>query len=150
MRRNLVVPVLVPLLVVSHFLLHLGLGIGRAAPDLLTVAVLLAVREVGMGWGAGFGFVMGVLEDSFSALAFGANALALTVVGIVGGRTRDLFVGDSVLFLSAYFFFGKLGKDLIRWTAMRTDVREPFFNVVVMDGGLAALYVAAIGLVLVI
>ena len=43
--------VLVALLVVTHFLLHLGLGIGVAAPDLLTVAVLLSARRM-RGWSA--------------------------------------------------------------------------------------------------
>ena len=39
-----------------HFLLHLGLGLDDIAPDLLTVALLLVVREVGMGTAAGIGF----------------------------------------------------------------------------------------------
>ncbi len=68
-----------------------------------------------MGAGAALGFFFGILEDAFSVLAFGASALAMTVVGILGARTRDLFVGDSLLFLFVYLALGKLLRDLIYW-----------------------------------
>ena len=43
------------LLVVLHFGLHLRLALGKSAPDLLVVALLIAAREVGVGAGAGQG-----------------------------------------------------------------------------------------------
>ena len=55
------------------------------------LALLLAVRETGMGWAGALGFFFGLLEDAFSVLAFGASSLAMTAVGILGSRTRDLF-----------------------------------------------------------
>jgi rod shape-determining protein MreD len=142
--------ILVPLLVVLHFLVHLGLGIGRGAPDLLTLALLLAVRETGMGWAACLGFCFGLLEDSFSGLAFGANTLAMTLIGIVGSRTRDLFVGDSLLFFFFYLAVGKWLRDLVQWVATLEAGREPFLNTVLLDGSLAALYVAVVGLLLIL
>jgi rod shape-determining protein MreD len=140
--------ILVPLLVILHFLLHLGMGIGPSAPDLLTLALLLAVREMGTGWGAGLGFFFGLLEDSFSGLAFGANTLALTLVGALGARTRDLFVGDSLLFFFFYLAAGKWLRDLLLWIATGDAGREPFLNAVLVDGSVAALYVALVGLLL--
>lgn len=134
-------------LVVLHFFLHLGLGLGPEAPDLLTVALLLAVREVGMGAGAALGFVLGLLEDAFSLLAFGANALAMTLVGAAGARTRDLFVGDSLLFLVSYFFFGKWARDAVYWVLVGEPLREPFVRAVLVHGTLTALYAAAAGVV---
>lgn len=137
----------VALLVVLHFTLHTGLGIGAGAPDLLTVALLVVAREVPMGAGAGIGVAFGLLEDAFSALAFGANAVAMTVVGALGTRTRDLFVGDSVLFLPTYFFVGKAGKDLVYWLSAGDAVREPFAQAMLIESPVAALYAALVGTV---
>ncbi len=134
-------------LVVLHLFLHLGLGLGAEAPDLLTVGLLLAVREGGAGTGAGLGFAFGLLEDAFSVLAFGANTVAMTLVGAVGARARELFVGDSLLFVVAYLALGKWLRDLIHWVVVGEAVREPFVRAMLVQGGLAALYAAAVGLV---
>ena len=133
------------LLVVLHFLLHLGLGLGPMAPDLLTVALLMAAREVPMGVAAGIGFVLGLLADAFSLLAFGANTIAMTVVGAAGARTRELFVGDSVLFLVSYLFLGKWFRDLIHWVAVGENLREPFVDAMLVDSSLAAHNVVVVG-----
>jgi cell shape-determining protein MreD len=136
--------------VLLHLFLHLGLGIGRGAPDLLTIALLLAARELGMGWGGGLGLVLGLMEDSFSVLAFGANTLSLTLVGILGARTRDLFVGESYLFFFSYLWAGKLFRDLVHWLVAGEGIREPFMNAVLVDGTLGALYGALVGIVVLI
>ena len=148
MKRNTLLGFLVPLLVILHFLFHVGFSLEGTAPDLLTLALLLAARETGMGWGGALGFVFGLLEDAFSILAFGASSLAMTVVGILGSRTRDLFVGDSLLFLFVYLGSGKLLRDLIHWVAAGEAVRGPFVNTVVIEGGIAAVYLALVGLLL--
>lgn len=133
-------------LVFVHFLLHLGLGVGREAPDLLTVALLVAARRVGMGWGAGLGFGFGLLEDAFSVLAFGTSAVAMTVVGALAASTRDLFVGESALFFVAYLAAGKWLRDLVQWTVAGDVIRQPFVREMLFQSGLAALYAAAVGL----
>lgn len=135
---------LVGALAFLHFLLHLGLGLGRAAPDLLTVAVLLGARTGGAGVGAGLGFFFGLLEDAFSILAFGANTVAMTIVGALGARTRDLFVGDSVVFVLGYVAAGKWLRDLIYWIVAGEPVREPFLKALVVQGVLAALYAGVV------
>lgn len=150
MSRRPVLTILLPALVVLHLFLHLGLGIGRAAPDLMTVALLLAARELGMGWGAGLGFFLGLLEDSFSVLAFGASTLSLTLVGALGARTRDFFVGESLLFFFAYLAAGKLLRDFLYWVVSGEGVREPFLNAVVVDGTLGALYCAVVGILVLV
>lgn len=133
-------------LVVLHFLLHLGVGLGREAPDLLTLALLVAARELRVGGGAALGFAFGLLEDAFSILTFGANTIALTLVGALGSRTRDLFVGESLLFVVSYLFLGKWVRDLVLWGAMGT-LRGPLHEVVFIQGAISALYVAAVGVV---
>ncbi len=150
MRGALLFRILVPILAVLHFLLHLGMGIGQEAPDLLTLALLLAAREVTMGWGGGLGFFFGLLEDSFSGLAFGANTLAMALVGVLGARTRDLFVGDSLLFFFFYLAGGKWIRDLVHWIAAGEAGREPFLNAVLVDGSLAAIYLGLFGLLLIL
>lgn len=144
--RRPVVWVLAATLFLIHFVLHVGFGIGRGAPDLLTIALLLMARELGVGSAALVGLFFGLLEDSLSVLAFGANSVAMTTIGIFGALTRDLFVGDSRLFIVAYLFTGKLMRDLLHWVLMGEELRRPFTDQVVMQGGVGAVYVAVIGL----
>lgn len=104
---------LVALLFVAYFLLHLALGLGVVVPDLLTIALLLAARRLRAPTAAGFGFVLGLLRDSLSLIAFGADTITMTLLGYFGSRSRDLFVGDSILFVGVYLTAGKLLHDLI-------------------------------------
>lgn len=135
----------VALLVATHFLLAVGLGIQRGAPDLLLLSLLLAVREMRVGWAASLGLFLGALEDAFAVLSFGANALAFVVVAIVGSRTRDLFVGESGVFIVGYLALGKVARDLIHWLAAGEGARDPFVESVLLQGGVAALYLAGVG-----
>ena len=136
-------------LVLLHFGLHLSLGLGESAPDLLVVALLIGAREVDTGWAAGLGFFLGLLDDAFSVLAFGANTIALTIVGIGGARTRDLFVGDSLLFLTSYLMLGKWTRDFIHWVAVGEGLREPFVDTMVIQSPISAVYAGLIGLVVI-
>lgn len=141
--------VLVGALVVFHFVLHVGLGLGREAPDLLTIGLLLAAREVGLGTAALVGLVFGLLEDSLSVLAFGANSVAMTAVGMLGAFTRDFFVGDSRLFVVSYFFAGKWMRDLIHWIMIGGGLRQPLYEEVILQGFVGAAYAAAVGIAVV-
>ncbi len=134
-------------LAVLHFVLHVGFGLGNVAPDLLTVALLVGVREVGVGWGAGMGMLFGLLEDAFAVLSFGASTVAMTIVGVAGARTRDLFVGDSLVFLVSYLFMGKWARDLIHWIAVGEEVRQPFLDSMLIGSSLAAAYATVVGVV---
>jgi rod shape-determining protein MreD len=147
-RRRGLLSVLVPILVSLLFLGHPGLGFGSVAPDLLVVALLLAAREVGMGWGTGLGFALGLLEDSFSVLSFGANTVALTLVGALGARTRDLFVGDSLSFVFWYLAVGKLLREVVRWVVVGEALREPFLGAILLQGAASALYAGVVGMIL--
>jgi rod shape-determining protein MreD len=133
-------------LVVLHFLVHLGVGVGRKAPDFLTLALLVGARNLRMGGGAALGFALGLLEDSFSILAFGANTIAMTLVGALGARTRDLFVGDSGLFAVLYLFAGKWVHDLVLWLVVGEGLRDAFASSMLLQSVLAALYLSVVGL----
>lgn len=136
-------------LVVLHFLLHTGLGLGLVAPDLLTVGLLVAARDLRPGWAAGLGFALGLMEDALSVLAFGANAVTLTALGIAGAATRELFVGDSRRFVVSYFFVGKALRDLLHWVLVGEELRRSFVEQVLLQGLAGAAYAALVGLVVV-
>lgn len=139
---------LVGVLVLAHLTIHVGFGIGAAAPDLFTLALLILARESHMAVAAGTGLVLGLLEDAQGLLAFGANALALSVVGALGARTRDFFVGDSLLFVGSYLLAGKWLRDLLHWIALGAENREGFIQALVVESLPAALYVTAVGMAL--
>lgn len=121
---------LVVLLVAVYFLLHLALGLGPVVPDLLTVALLLAARQLRAPSAAAFGFVLGLLRDSLSLVAFGADTITLTLLGYLGSRSRDLFVGDSLLFVGVYLTAGKLLHDLIYYLIAGPALGESMFRFV--------------------
>ncbi len=137
-------------LVVLHFFLHLGLGLGGAAPDLLTVAALLAARRMNRAVATLLGGVLGLIRDALALVAFGADALALAFVAYVGARTRDLFVGDSWLFVLLYLFVGKWSHDALHYgfTAVKTGSgTADAFGRLVLLAPEAALYSALAGAV---
>jgi cell shape-determining protein MreD len=139
---------LVGILFVLHFLLHVGFAFGVGAPDLLTVSLLLAARETGVGRASAMGLAFGLFEDALSVLAFGANSIAMTLIAIGGAMTRDLFVGDARFFLVPYLLLGKWTRDLIHWIAMGEGVRQPFVDQVLIQGGVSGAYAAAVGMAL--
>lgn len=137
----------IAVLVVLHFFLHLTLGMGLRAPDLLTVAVLLGARQLGGGAAAGLGFGLGLLEDAVSVSAFGAAAAAFTVVAYLGARTRDFFVGDSLFFLAVYLFLGKWVHEALYYLIAAGVRRGEAVETLLVQAPLGALYAAAAGLV---
>lgn len=150
MKNGLAFWIFILVLVVTHFILHLTFGLSEWAPDLLTLAVLIAARQLTGGAAAGVGFALGLLEDAVSLGAFGAAAIAQTVVGYLGARSRDLFVGESVLFLSLYFFLGAWLQDaLYYWVAPSVRRGEPVERLLIY-APLEALYVAVAGVVAVV
>jgi len=147
MRTGVRVGLVTGLLVALHFFLRLGLGYGSIAPDLLTLGLLVAARELRTGSAAALGLFLGVLEDSFSILAFGGSSVAMVVVAIVGSRTRDLFVGDSVIFLVVYLVVGKWSRDLLQWLAVGEGIREPFVETMLIQAPTSAIYLAVVGVI---
>jgi cell shape-determining protein MreD len=115
MKGSLLFAPLLVAFVFAHLLLRVGLGVGDAAPDLLTVALLLAARELKGGQAAGLGFFFGLLEDAFSILSFGANAMTLVVLALMGCKTRDLLVSETPTFLLAYLTVGVWLRGVFHW-----------------------------------
>jgi rod shape-determining protein MreD len=138
--------IFVALLVILHFLLRIGLGYEQLAPDLLVVALLLAARQLSPGGAAGLGLGLGVVEGSLVPSALGATALALTIVGFVGSRSREWFSDDNYVLLAVYLFVGKWLFDAMLF-AGTGDLFRPGASYLVLVSPLTALYAAAAGLV---
>jgi rod shape-determining protein MreD len=138
--------VVAAVLVFLHLFLHVGLGVAAAAPDLFTLALLILARESHMAVAAGVGLALGLVEDALGLLAFGANAMAMALVGAAGARTRELFVGDSLVFVGSYLFIGKWARDLIHWIAVGEGNRGAGFGALALDATVGAAYVTVVGL----
>jgi hypothetical protein len=134
------------ILVVLHFVLRLGLGLGHLAPDLLVVALLLAAREIRAGWAAGLGLALGIIDGSMVPFNLGASALVLTIIGFLGARTRELFSGDNYLFLALYLFVGKWLYDTLLYL-VTGDLFSSGAAYLLLISPLTALYAAAAGVV---
>ena len=134
------------LVIVAHFVIHLALGLGERAPDLLTVALLLGVRRTRSSVAAALGLVVGVLHDALASVAFGADAVVLTFLGYVGARSRDLFEGDSLLFIFAYLFLGKWLHDMLYGLMVRELARGDLVSQMLVHAPLAALWAALAGI----
>jgi cell shape-determining protein MreD len=137
---------LVVLLVVLHFVLRVGMGLQQLAPDLLVIALLLAAREVRAGSAAMLGLGFGILDGALVPFTMGASALALTVLGFAGARTRDLASGDNYLFLAVYLFAGKWLFDTLLFL-LTGEVLRTGASYLLLVSPLTALYAAAAGLV---
>jgi hypothetical protein len=133
-------------LVVLHFVLRLGLGLGQLAPDLLLVALLLAAREMRAGWAAGLGLALGILDGAMVPFNLGTSALVMTLLGFAGARTRELFSGDNYVFLALYLFAGKWLYDTLLYL-VTGDLFSAGATYLVLVSPLAALYAAAAGVV---
>lgn len=138
--------VFIVLLVVLHLILHVAVGLGVSAPDLLTLALLLAARRLRGSAAAGLGVVLGVLADALSLTGFGALALVYAVVGFLGARSRDLFEGDSLLFVGGYIFLGKWLRDALFMLLTRTTHAEPWGSLLTA-APISAVYAAVAGMV---
>lgn len=134
--------VFIGILVFLHLALHVGLGLEAGAPDLIAVATLFGARRMRGPGAAALGLGLGILEDTLALGDFGASALALSTVAFLGARSRDLFEGDSLLFVAVYVFLGKLVRD-----AIYIAVTQAGWGTMFTSTPIAALYAAGAGLV---
>jgi len=148
LRRVTVVGGVAFSLAILHFLLNVGFGLSSWVPDLLTLGLLILAREVRTGTAAGVGFLFGLLEDAFSILSFGANAVAMTIVGGLGSRSRDLFVGESMFFIVSYLAVGTWLRFALHWLASGGGPRPQAMEALAVHGPLAALYTGLAGVLL--
>lgn len=100
------------LLVVAHFSLRPLLG-GPVLIDFLSIAVLFSAVRVRPGVAAVIGFVVGISVDSLALDAFGATALAYTVVGYAASWLKAAFFTDNLSLTALFVLLGKWSVDVI-------------------------------------
>jgi rod shape-determining protein MreD len=133
--------VFIVVVVIAHLVLHVAIGLGTTAPDLLTVALLLSARRLSGAAAAGVGLVIGILTDALSLTNFGTAALIYAVIGFLGARSRDLFEGDSLLFVAMFVFLGKWSHDAAYLVLTRSEHAEPW-STLLTSAPIAAVYTA--------
>lgn len=93
-------------LVLMHFTVRPLLGNDRLAPDFLLLALMFFAIRSRPSNAAIAGFTVGILADALSPVAFGAGALAHTVVGYLQAWGKAIFFPDNLLVTTGFFFFG--------------------------------------------
>lgn len=88
-------------------------GIVRVAPDFLLLALLILANRSRPGHGAIAGFVVGLVTDALSTAAFGAGALAHTVVGYFAAWGKAVFFADNLFVNAVFFFVGTWARDVL-------------------------------------
>jgi rod shape-determining protein MreD len=106
--------VILALLVVAHFALRPRLGDPRFTPDFLLIALLFMAIRKRPGIGAIAGFAVGLLTDAVAPTAFGAAALATTIIGFGSGWIRSMFVTDNLLINALFVFVACWLRDIIQ------------------------------------
>jgi rod shape-determining protein MreD len=101
------------LLVVLHFTVRPLLGNPRVAPDFLLLALLVYAIRARPGAAAAAGFVVGLLGDALTPVAFGAGALAHTVVGYLAAWGKAVFFAENLAVNAGFFFAGTWMRDLL-------------------------------------
>lgn len=113
------------LLVLLHFLLRVGLGIGRAAPDLLAVLVLQVGRRTTGSRATAVGALLGLLEDATGIHNLGARAIGLGAAGFGASRSRRFLTGEGAGFTPIFLFVGTWLSLAVTWALRRPEAGPP-------------------------
>ena len=99
-------------LVVLHYTLRPLLA-WRVQVDFLIIALLVIAVSARPAIAAFVGFMIGVVTDSLSPAAFGAGALAMTLVGFASSWLKSVFFTENLALNAAFVFLGKWAFDLV-------------------------------------
>jgi rod shape-determining protein MreD len=135
------------LLFALHFYVRPRIFDGRAAPDFLLCALMLVAVRSRPGWAAVAGFLVGLASDVLTPAAFGAGALAHTVVAYIAAWGRAVFFPDNLLVNAGLFAGGVWLRNAIVLLASGTPSGQLSSGLLVW-APLQALSTAAAGLIL--
>jgi len=100
------------ILIVLHYTLRPLLG-WRASIDFLLIALVFGSVRMRPAGAALFGFVLGISADSLALGAFGAGALAATIVAFSASWLKAVFFADNLALNAFFLFVGKWLFDLV-------------------------------------
>src|SRR6185369_4911613 len=85
----------------------------RASIDFLLIALVFGAVRMRPAGAAVYGFLLGLAADSLSPGAFGAGALAATIVGFAASWLKAVFFADNLALNGFFLFLGKWLFDLV-------------------------------------
>jgi rod shape-determining protein MreD len=132
-------------LVALHYTLRPVLG-WHASIDFLAIAVLLVAVRARPGVATLVGFAVGLVSDSMTPGAFGAGALAFSVVAYTASSLKAAFFADNVALNAVFVFLGKWVGDLIFLAAEHRLGASEFLAQALLWSPLAAAVTAVVGL----
>jgi len=135
------------LLMALHFVLRPFMGDLRVAPDLLLLALLTYAIQARPGDAAIAGFVVGLLADALTPVAFGAGIFAHTCVGYLAAWGKAVFFAESVPVSAGFFFVGTWLRDLLVLVAGGHMAERTLLWQLVVWSPLKALTTAVVGVV---
>ncbi|MEK7403096.1 MAG: rod shape-determining protein MreD [Gemmatimonadota bacterium] len=100
------------ILIVMHYTVRPLLG-WRTSIDFLLIALVFGSVRMRPAAAAVFGLVLGLATDSLALGAFGAGALAATIVGFASSWLKAVFFADNVALNAIFLFAGKWLFDLV-------------------------------------
>ncbi|MEP7346792.1 MAG: rod shape-determining protein MreD [Gemmatimonadaceae bacterium] len=134
-------------LVTLHYSVRPLLG-WRVNGDFLVIAVLLMAVRLRPGHAALLGFLTGLVADSLAPTAFGAGALAMTVIAFTASFLKAVFFADNVVLHGFFFFVGKWAFDIVYTLAEQRLTIGEMLAQLLLWSPLSAALTAVVGVVL--
>ena len=134
------------ILIVMHYTLRPLLG-WRASIDFLMIALVFGAVRMRPAGAAVFGFLLGIAADSLSLGAFGAGALAGTLVGFAASWLKAVFFADNLALNAFFLFIGKWAFDLVYVLMERRMHGAEMLMQIIVWSPLAAAVTALAGIV---
>ncbi|HEX7938803.1 MAG TPA: rod shape-determining protein MreD [Gemmatimonadaceae bacterium] len=104
--------VMCAVLIVMHYTVRPLLA-WRTSIDFLLIALVFGSVRMRPAAAAVFGLVLGLATDSLALGAFGAGALAATIVGFSSSWLKAVFFADNFALNAGFLFAGKWVFDLV-------------------------------------
>ncbi|HWZ58251.1 MAG TPA: rod shape-determining protein MreD [Gemmatimonadaceae bacterium] len=122
----------------------------RAEIDFRIIALLLAAVRMRPGSAAVVGCIMGLIADSLTPHAFGAGALAMTVVGYMASWLKAVFFADNLALNGFFFFAGRWAFAIVYVLAAHQANGVELVQQLLIWAPLSAAATAAAGVVLLV
>ncbi|MBL8996028.1 MAG: rod shape-determining protein MreD [Gemmatimonadales bacterium] len=119
----------------------------RAGIDFLVIALLVLAVRVRPGAAAAAGFAIGLIADALTPEAFGAGALAMTLVGFAASRLKAGFFAENIWLNAVFVFVGKVAFDVVYALAEQRLGGMELLGQLFVWTPLAALATAVVGLI---
>lgn len=136
------------LLIVMHYTVRPLLA-WRSSIDFLLIALVFGSVRIRPSSASIYGLVLGLAADSLSLGAFGAGALAATIVGFSSSWLKAVFFADNFALNAIFLFAGKWVFDFVYILMARRMHGVEMLVQLVLWSPLAALVTAVAGVVII-